>query len=454
MRPIEPIRPTLSPKFLQNRIELGGTDNVVLKHDYAVDAVRKVSGLAPYLACWEENRQRDRLPKLQDFDAVREAVEISGVHLVDTPSRKFEDFRFVSFDSTTRLDGHDFSGTYVASYPDRALRQAARLDYSNSVETGEASFTRLDLKKKNRRGKFARLVLPISDSNSAEPSKLLVVVQILEYRPSKTKLARSDRLKGYFDADRHPTGSDGAIPGDLDPSTGGRTKARRGHSRRIGGDELVARYFHSGIHEQLTDEDLLEWMLRQAIGTARSRELAVRLIEKFGSLPSVLAMGREWLPDFPEMTLHALLSLKVARELATRLVRSEIINRPKVSDAREVINYCRARMAHETVEHLRILYLNQKNHLISDEVFYGGGVSSVSVCPRQIVKRSIMLDAQSIIMAHNHPSGDPSPSAADVEVTRDVKRAAETIGIRLLDHLIIGRSGSVSLRTLGYLDGQ
>lgn len=451
MRPIEPIRPTLSSKFLQERVKLTSPDNVVQKHDYAIEAVHKANGLAPYLECWEENRRKDRLPSLQDFDAVRDSVGISGVHLVETPTDKFEDFKFVSFDSTTRLDGFDFSGTYVASYPDRALRQAARLDYLGSFESKEATFSRLDFKKRNRRGKFARLVLPISDTNSAIPSKLLVIVQILEHRPNDAALVRSRGAKSQPGADRGPAGADGAY---LDSIAGVRAEAGREQARRVGGDDLVTRYFLSGIHEQLSDADLLEWMLRQAVGVGRSKELAPQLIEEFGSLPSVLAMGREWLPEFPNMTLDALLNLKVVRELATRLVKAEIVDRPKVSDAREVIDYCRARMAHETVEHLRILYLDQKNRLISDEVFHGGGVSSVSVNPRQIVKRSILLDAQSIIMAHNHPSGDPSPSAADVEVTRDVKRAAAAVEIRLLDHLIIGRSGSVSLRTLGYLDGQ
>ena len=96
--------------------------------------------------------------------------------------------------------------------------------------------------------------------------------------------------------------------------------------------------------------------------------------------------------------------------------------------------------------------LYKDGRLISDEPIHGGGVASVPVNPRQIVKRAVILDAQSIVIAHNHPSGDPSPSGADVEVTLDLKRAAEAVGVRLLDHLIIGRSGHVSLRTLGYLD--
>lgn len=129
-----------------------------------------------------------------------------------------------------------------------------------------------------------------------------------------------------------------------------------------------------------------------------------------------------------------------------------MIDKPVFSGTGVVLDYCRARMAHETIEHVRVLYLDQKNRLIVDEPFHGGGVASVPINPRHIVKRAVILDAQSIVMAHNHPSGDPSPSGADVEVTMDLKRATEAVGVRLLDHLIIGRSGHVSLRTLGYLD--
>lgn len=451
LRPIEPVEPDLSSKFFKERIMLASNNNVVEKRDYEIDAAREISGLAPYLECWEQKRRNRRLPSLRDFDAVRESIGISGVHLVETPTAEFGDFRFASFDATTRLDGHDFSGTYVSSYPDSMFREAARLDYSASVVTREGCLTRLDFKKKTRGGEFARLILPISEANSLIPSRLLVIVQILEHRP--------------FDPAAEGRAPSGAVPkADSLRADKSRSKAApfmtvsqmaaaRSLAARVGANELVTRYFENGIHEQLEDRDLLEWLLRQFIGADRSSDLAVLLIDEFGSLPSVLAMGRERLFDFPDLTSQALLSLKVVRELASRLVKTETMNRPIVSDARQVIEYCRARMAHETVEHLRVLYIDQKNRLITDEVYRGGGVSSVSVSPRQIVKRAILVDASSIIMAHNHPSGDPSPSAADVEVTRDVKRAADAVEIRLLDHLIIGRSGSVSLRTLGYLDG-
>lgn len=450
LRPIEPLEQDLSSKFLKERIELTGAENVIQKQDYVIDGARAVDGLAPYLECWEEHRRSDRLPSLRDFDAVLESIGLSAVHLVETPTAEFGDFRFANFDSTTRLDGHDFSGTYLAGYPDGAFRQAARLDYAASVATGQGCLARLDFQKKNRSGGLVRLVLPVSDTNSGEPSKLLIVLRILDHRAVKPAVGDRWTPPKRPDAIRDSLGA----VGTHDPSllAADQIRAAQTLAQAIGRDELVMRYFQTGVHEQLEDQDLLEWLLRQFLGPTRSRELATHLIEKLGSLPAVLAMGRERLADFPYMTAQALLSLKVVRELATRIVKTETMGGPIVSNARQVVDYCRARMAHETVEHLRILYLDQKNRLISDEIFHGGGVSSVSVNPRQIVKRAILLDAQSIIMAHNHPSGDPSPSAADVEVTRDVKRAAEAVDIRLLDHLIIGRSGSVSLRTLGFLE--
>ena len=108
-------------------------------------------------------------------------------------------------------------------------------------------------------------------------------------------------------------------------------------------------------------------------------------------------------------------------------------------------------MAHEPVEQLRILFLDQKNRLIGDEVQQRGSAGLVPVYPRQVIKRALLLDALSIILAHNHPSGDPSPSPADIEITEAVQNAAAAVDVRLLDHLVIGRSGHVSLRGLGYL---
>ncbi len=451
LRPIEPIEADLNSKFLRERIRLADSGNVIEKHDYALDAAHEVTGLAPFLECWEQNRRTAGLPKLRDFDAVREKSEIAGVHLLETPTAELRDFRFISFDSTTRIDGQDFSGKYLADYPDTSFRESARMDFAASVKSGQGRLTVLDIQRAERSGKFARLVLPLAESDPAKPSRLLVVVQLLEHCPIDNS--------GFDQAEAGARTEEGAHQGrsggeyvflgsvandEMVRAPHGITTAER--------DELVMRYFQSGIHEQLDDDDLLAWMLRQFHTSSDSRSLANVLLDEFGSLPAVLAMGRERLADFPGLTTQALVSLKVVRELATRLIKTETMGGRLVSDARQVVDYCRARMAHETVEHLRILYLDQKNRLIRDETFQGGGVSSVIVNPRQIIKRAIMLDAQSIIMAHNHPSGDPSPSAADVEVTRDVKHAADAVEIRLLDHLIIGRSGSVSLRTLGYLD--
>ena len=445
LRPIEPFAPDISSKFLMERTRFADADNVVEKHDYVIDAAREVGVLAPYFECWEQHRLPDRLPRLASFDAVRETSDIPGIHLIETPTSELRDFRFISFDSTTRVDGQDFSGTYLADYPDTSFRESARMDYAASAKTGQGRLNVLDVRKAERRGRFARLVLPLADDDLKKPSKLLVVVQLLEHYPVKAKDL----------GDCRPTGRSGESGKEfVNPETFGAEEIAMAHARlrAAGGDEIVVRYFQNGIHEQLGDHDLLEWLLRQFLSSNDSNILANELIDEFGSLPAVLAMGRERLTDFPGLTAQALVSLKVVRELATRLIRTETMSGRLVSDAKQVVDYCRARMAHETVEHLRILYLDQKNRLIRDEIFHGGGVSSVIVNPRQIVKRAILLDAKSIIMSHNHPSGDPSPSAADVEVTRDVKRAAEAVEIRLLDHLIIGRSGSVSLRTLGYLE--
>ncbi|NNG04282.1 MAG: DNA repair protein RadC [Inquilinus sp.] len=425
-------------------------DGVVQKQDYRLDAARRVAGFAPFLECWESHRQRDRLPTVSDFDPLRDTIGIAGIHLIDAPSTDAGTFRFVNFDTTTRPDGGSFSGTYVADYPDPALRQFALMDYWSTATSGQATFNDFNVRKTYRRGKFARLILPLSDEGSKKASKLMVVVRLLEYRkPGSSPRAES---AGDLSTKRNRRGGSS--------KAGAISAHRRLESTAVGPpvdrlqreEAAVSHLFHSGAHEQLADRDLLVWLFEQSGVKAEADELASLLVEHFGSLASITAMGHERLGEFPGLTSDTMTTLKVVRELATRIVRLETMENPVVPDSRQVIEYCRARMAHEAVEHVRLLYLDQKNRLISDEAYNGGGVSSVQVSPRTVIKRAIVLNAQSIIMAHNHPSGDPSPSPADIEVTREFLCAVSTVGLKLLDHLIIGRSGHVSLRSLGYFE--
>ena len=308
LRPIEPIESDLNSRFLRDRIKLADSGNVVDKHDYAVDAAREVSGLAPYLECWEQHRRRGRLPKVNSFDTVREKIGISGVHLVETPSAEFQDFRFISFDSTTCVGGQDFSGTYVAEYPDQSFREAARLDYTAAATSGEGRLTVFDVHKAERSGKYARLVLPLSDIKTGAVSRLLVVVQLLEHCPNVAEDIGLASQSGGVDANAGTIGTEGDRFRIPPASEAAGFDLPRGRRRSAEGDEIVMRYFQSGIHEQLEDHDLLEWLLRNFLGPGDSRELADILIDEFGSLPAVLAMGRERLGDFPGLTTPALMT--------------------------------------------------------------------------------------------------------------------------------------------------
>jgi DNA repair protein RadC len=143
--------------------------------------------------------------------------------------------------------------------------------------------------------------------------------------------------------------------------------------------------------------------------------------------------------------------LKVVRESAVRLARQEVTNRPVLSSWQKVLDYCRARLAHEPTERFHLLFLDRKNVLIADEEQQRGTVDHTPVYPREVVKRALDLGASAIIMVHNHPSGDPTPSKADIAMTREVAKAAETLGLTVHDHIVIGRAGHASFKGMGLL---
>ncbi len=144
-----------------------------------------------------------------------------------------------------------------------------------------------------------------------------------------------------------------------------------------------------------------------------------------------------WLATLRSAMLHAL--------------RREALQGPVLGNSRAVMDYLFAAMAHESVEQLRVLYLNTRNRLLLDETVIEGSVNIAPIYPREIVRRSLEVGATALILAHNHPSGDPKPSREDVRVTRLIARAGEALDIRLHDHVIIARSGWISLRAGGYL---
>ena len=201
----------------------------------------------------------------------------------------------------------------------------------------------------------------------------------------------------------------------------------------------------------LADYELLELLLFPALPRSDVKPLAKALIEHFGGFANVINAELSALREVPGLGETSAIALKAVQAAVQRVLRAQVIERPVLSSWQGVLDYCHASMAHAKIEEFRLLFLDRKNALIADEVQQRGTVDHTPVYPREVVKRALDLGASAIILVHNHPSGDPTPSKADVEMTREVVRAAKTLGIEVHDHLIIGRNGQTSLRGLGLL---
>jgi DNA repair protein RadC len=213
---------------------------------------------------------------------------------------------------------------------------------------------------------------------------------------------------------------------------------------------LRARFMAGGA-DALPDYELLELALFAAIPRRDVKPLAKTLIARFGSFADVIAAAPERLMEVDGIGEATVTALKVIQAAALRLSRSQVLNRPALSSWAALIDYCTAAMAREANEEFRILFLDRKNVLIADEVQARGTVDHTPVYPREIVKRVLELGASAFILVHNHPSGDPTPSQADIAMTREIANAAKALKIALHDHLVIGRKGHVSFKAMGLL---
>jgi DNA repair protein RadC len=214
---------------------------------------------------------------------------------------------------------------------------------------------------------------------------------------------------------------------------------------------LRKRFLEAGP-ETLPDYELLEMVLFAASARGDTKPLAKTLLKKFGSFAEVLAAPQSRLAEVPGMGEAAISALKVAHAAAARLRRVEAMGKTVLSSWNAVLDYCRTAMAFADKEQLRVLFLDKRNQLIADEVQQEGTVDHTPVYPREVVKRALELSATAVILVHNHPSGDPTPSKADIAVTRDIVNAAKPLGVTVHDHLIIGRGRHTSLRDLGLLN--
>ncbi|MEL6577051.1 MAG: DNA repair protein RadC [Pseudomonadota bacterium] len=199
----------------------------------------------------------------------------------------------------------------------------------------------------------------------------------------------------------------------------------------------------------LADYEMLELLLFRAIPRRDVKPLAKRLIAAFGDFNGVLSAPRARLAEVQGLGDAAIAEIKIVEAAAHRLARARALGRHALSSWQALIDYCTTTMAHRDTEQFRCLFLDRKNMLIADEAQGEGTVDHVPVYPREVVKRALALNASAVILVHNHPSGDPSPSRADVEMTRSIEAAARAVGITVHDHVVIGREAQASLRSLG-----
>ncbi|CAG1002945.1 MAG: JAB domain-containing protein [Rhizobiaceae bacterium] len=210
-------------------------------------------------------------------------------------------------------------------------------------------------------------------------------------------------------------------------------------------DRLRERFAATGT-EGFADYELLEMLLFRLIPRADTKPVAKALLARFGTLAEVLGAPANRLQEVKGIGPAAALDLKVIAAAAQRMARGEIKSREVLSSWSQVIDYCRAAMAFEQREQFRILFLDKKNALIADEVQQTGTVDHTPVYPREVVRRALELSSTALILVHNHPSGDPTPSRADIEMTRTIIDTAKPLGIAVHDHIIIGKSGHVSMK--------
>lgn len=209
--------------------------------------------------------------------------------------------------------------------------------------------------------------------------------------------------------------------------------------------------FMSGGAAALPDYEMLELVLFRAIPRQDVKPLARLLLDTFGDFNRVISAPPQRLMQVKGVGETVVQELKIVEAAAQRLMRARVMQRPILSSWDALLDYCHTAMAHRETEQFRILFLDRKNVLIADEEQARGTVDHVPVYPREVVKRALELNASALILVHNHPSGDPTPSEADVAMTMQIRDAAEVLGIVIHDHLIIGKGRELSFRAQGYL---
>ena len=213
---------------------------------------------------------------------------------------------------------------------------------------------------------------------------------------------------------------------------------------------LRARFLDGGA-QAVPDYEMLELVLFRAIPRRDVKPVARQLLDKFGDFNHILSAPIHQLQEVSGIGDAVICELKIVEAAAHRLARARVMQRQVISSWDALLDYCHTTMAHRETEQFRVFFLDRKNILIADEAQASGTVDHVPVYPREVVKRALQLNASALILVHNHPSGDPTPSECDITMTNRIQTAADALGITLHDHLIIGRSCELSFRAAGYL---
>jgi len=206
-----------------------------------------------------------------------------------------------------------------------------------------------------------------------------------------------------------------------------------------------------GGGDALLDVDALEYLLALAIPRKDTKPLARSLIDEFGSFAGVITASTYELGRMDGLGHAAIAALKLVQDASLRLLREEIENRPLIGSWHAVLDYLRAAMGHLIIEHFRVLYINNRNILIRDEIMGEGTINQSAVYPREVIKRALELGASAMVLVHNHPSGDITPSRDDIDLTVTIQTASRPLGLQVHDHIIVARNQHVSFRALGLI---
>lgn len=312
----------------------------------------------------------------------------------------------------------------------------ARQQHDHDPERGEhrppsPAGSRSELKPEPRTGGFSEEAMKgLADLNARLPPAEAVTEPA--FAPS---FRMTDRLRG-----------DAAAGGGLIQDSSGASRPHYwGHRER-----LRARFLEGG-HGPMPEYELLELLLFNAIARIDVKPLAKRLLAAFGDLNGVIAATEHRILQIEGADRWVYLQLRMVDAFAQRMAQARVLQREVLSSWDALITYCRTAMAHRETEQFRVLFLDRKNTVIADETLGQGTVGHVPVYPREVAKRALELNASAVILVHNHPSGDPTPSREDITMTARVAGACEAIDVTVHDHIVVGKERETSFRAMGLL---